>query len=55
MPYKIQGSEILHFKQGKWSVKQKCSSPENAKKALRLLEGIEHGWNPGKAGLARFE
>jgi hypothetical protein len=43
MPYKVQGSNLLHFKSGKWSIKQHCSSPENAKKAMHLLEGIEHG------------
>ena len=47
MPYKIEGSKVLHKKGGKWSVKQTCSSPEAAKKALCLLRGIEGGeWKP---------
>ncbi len=39
MPYKIaeDGMTIMHKKDGKWEVKQKCTSKENAKKALRLL------------------
>jgi hypothetical protein len=43
MPYKTVGNKVMHFKNGKWSVKQTCSSPANAKKAMSLLEGIEHG------------
>lgn len=46
MPYKVQGNKVLHKKGGKWSVKQTCSSPTNAKKAMRLLHGIKHGWKP---------
>ena len=43
MPYKVVGSDLYHEKGGKWSVKQHCSSPANAKAAMRLLEGLEHG------------
>jgi hypothetical protein len=46
MPYKVEGSDVLHFKNGKWSVKQHCDSPAAADSAMRLLEGIEHGWKP---------
>ena len=46
MPYKIKGKQLLHFKQGHWSVKQTATSHDNAVKAMRLLEGIEHGWSP---------
>jgi len=46
MPYKIEGNNVMHKKGGKWKVKQTCSSPENAKKAVRLLRGVEHGWRP---------
>ena len=47
MPYKVEGKNVLHEKGGKWSIKQKCSSHENALKAMRLLQGIEHGkWHP---------
>jgi len=43
MPYKRSGKQILHKKGGKWKVKQTATSIANAKKALRLLRGIEHG------------
>ena len=43
MPYKIEGNKVLHFKDGKWSVKQVCKSHANAVKALRLLQAVEHG------------
>ncbi|MDD5065236.1 MAG: hypothetical protein PHQ35_10830 [Phycisphaerae bacterium] len=33
----------MHKIDGKWSVKQTCSSHENAVKALGLLEGLESG------------
>lgn len=37
MPYRRQGKRVLHLKGGKWTTKQVCKSPENAKKAIRLL------------------
>ena len=43
MPYKVIGRAVMHFKNGKWSVKQMAKSRKNALKAMRLLEGIEHG------------
>ncbi len=46
MPYKVRGSAVYHLKNGRWLTKQKCSSPENAKKAMALLQGVEHGWHP---------
>jgi len=48
IPYKTIGSKIYHFKNGKWSVKQTCSSPANAKKAMNFLRGLEHGMVPKK-------
>jgi len=33
----------MHFKNGKWSVKQVAKSHENAMKAMALLQGLEHG------------
>ncbi len=52
MPYKISGSKVLHYKNGKWSVKQNCSSHEAALAAVRLLHGVEHGMKvrPRKKG-----
>lgn len=47
MPYKREGKVIYHLKGGKWTIKQKCGSEEDAKAALRLLEGVEHsGFKP---------
>ena len=43
MPNKRVGRKILHKVGGRWKVKQVCSSVANAKKAMRLLRGIEHG------------
>ena len=46
MPYKLKGNTIYHKKGGRWSIKQRTHSPSNARKALRLLRGIEHGYEP---------
>jgi hypothetical protein len=46
MPYKREGRTIYHKKGGKWKVKQVCKSIAAAKRALRLLHGVEHGWGP---------
>jgi hypothetical protein len=46
MPYKVKGSDVYHFKNGVWSIKQHCSSPAAAHSAMNLLEGVEHGWHP---------
>jgi hypothetical protein len=41
-----KGKVIYHKKNGKWEVKQVAKSVSNAKAALRLLHGVEHGWTP---------
>jgi len=46
MPLKRVGKTIYHKVGGKWKKKQTCNSIEAAKRALRLLQGIEHGWTP---------
>jgi len=46
MPYRREGNKVMHQKGGKWSVKQTCSSPAAALKAISLLRGVEHGWKP---------
>jgi len=46
MPYKLEGKKVMHKKGGEWKTKQVCSSPAAAKKAMRLLQGVEHGWKP---------
>ena len=46
MPYKVVGKKVMHKKGGVWKVKQTCKSNANAKKAMRLLYGIEGGMTP---------
>jgi hypothetical protein len=48
MPYKVKGKLVYHKKHGKWSIKQHTCSNANAKKAVRLLRAIEHGWKLNK-------
>ena len=48
MPYKRIGNVIYSKSTGKWRRKQKAKNPKNAKKAMNLLRGIEHGWHPTK-------
>jgi len=43
MPYRRQGNRVLHKKGGSWKVKQVCSSVSAAKKAMKLLYGLESG------------
>ena len=43
MPYKVVGKNVMHYKDGKWSVKQHCSSHENAVKAVGLLHAKGYG------------
>jgi len=42
MPYKRVGKTVYHKKGGKWLVKQVCKSVATAKKAIGLLQAIEH-------------
>lgn len=54
MPYKRKGSVIYTKATGKWKIKQRCKSPANANKALRLLRGLEHGTiKPSQVGKKR--
>jgi len=46
MPYMRRGKKIYHKVGGKWKLKQTCISVEKAKAALRLLQGVAHGWEP---------
>jgi hypothetical protein len=43
MPYRRIGNIIERYKNKKWSLKQTCTSIEKAKKALKLLAGLESG------------
>lgn len=46
MPNKRVGKIIYHKVGGSWKVKQRCTSVTNAKRALKLLQGVAHGWKP---------
>lgn len=47
MPYKVKGSAVYHKKGNMWVKRQQCGSPEKAKAAMRLLEGVKSGeWKP---------
>ena len=48
MPYKLSGNKVLHYKGGKWVVKQVCRSVAAARRAINLLRGVEHGWVPSR-------
>jgi len=56
MPYTIrkQGSEWVIVKEsspGRWKVISHHKSREKAKAAMRVRQGVEHGWKPtGKRG-----
>lgn len=55
MPYKLKGRVIYHKKAGKWSIKQRAKSVASAKRALALLQGLEHGTiKPSEVGRGRF-
>ena len=43
MPYKRSGKTIYSKASGTWKKKQTCSSAESAKRAIKLLRGLEHG------------
>ena len=43
MPYKRIGSNVYTKATGRWRIKQHCRSVDNAKKAIRLLRGLEKG------------
>ena len=46
MPYKRVGKTIYTMASGTWKIKQKCGTIEKAKKAMHLLLGLEHDWEP---------
>ena len=43
MPYKRVGKTIYSKASGKWRKKQIARSVDSAKRALRLLRGVDHG------------
>jgi len=46
MPYKRVGRRIYKLVGGRWVLRSTCKNVENAKRQLRLLNAIEHGWKP---------
>lgn len=48
MPYKTIGKKVYVNKGGSWRLKATAKSPANAKKMVRLLRGVEHGFVPNK-------
>ncbi len=48
MPYERKGKTIMSKSGGSWHTKQTASTVANAIKAMRLLQGIEHGMIPNK-------
>jgi len=43
MPWKRVGKTIYTKATGSWRKKQTCKSVASAKRALKLLRGLEHG------------
>jgi len=41
MPYKCEGSNLMHEKNGAWAVKQHCKDHASCLRAMRLLYAIE--------------
>ena len=41
MPYRVRGKNVEHFKDGKWSVKQRATSERNAHIIVSNLEKLE--------------
>ena len=46
MPYRRKGNKVYVQKEGKWIVKSTCKSVEAAKKQIKLLNAVEHGYEP---------
>jgi hypothetical protein len=43
VPTKVVGSNVMHKKDGKWTVKQHCSSHTAALSAQRAINMAKHG------------
>lgn len=46
MPYRTRGKTVQVKKGGKWKKRAKASSAKSAKKMVRLLNAVKHGWKP---------
>jgi len=55
MPYRRKGRTIYSKATGKWRKKQTCGSVAKAKRALKLLRGLEKGSiKPSQVGKGKF-
>lgn len=41
MPYKVQGSNVMVMKAGKWEIFRKCASPQAAYGLMNKVKGSE--------------
>lgn len=46
MPYKRKGKVVYVKKSGLWRKKGKAKTIKKAKRYVRLLRGVMHGWRP---------
>ena len=46
MPYRRINSVVQHKVGGKWKKKAKAKNPASAKRMIRLLNAVKHGWRP---------
>ena len=46
MPYKLIGKTVYVKKAKKWKKKVVAKSVAAAKRMVRLLRGLKHGWKP---------
>ena len=46
MPNRRKGKIVYHKIRGRWRIKAKCKSVAAAKRMMRLLRGVAHGWKP---------
>lgn len=54
MPYKRVGKTVYSKSSGKWKKKQTATSVPRAKRAMKLLRGLEHGTiKPSEVGNSR--
>ena len=48
MPYRVKGTTVQVKKSGKWIKRAKAKSKMAAKRQVRLLNAIKHGFKPKK-------
>jgi len=48
MPYRVKGTTVQVKKAGKWVKRAKAKSKMAAKRQVRLLNAIKHGFKPKK-------